>query len=144
MIERDPEDALFGSLSEYAMKSKDKIWYKALMIVYFDKGFPLDFVVTSAEYYDAINFLSMIGVIKSRNYKSMLPFSKLCVYCVDKLRNTHYIPMKCLDDSVILRFKNTEVFDKTSKKIDPEAKQKKDFLETQGRALRKLVERGEI
>ncbi len=144
MRDKDPENVLFGSLNEYMIESKDRIWYKALVIVYLEKRRPLDFVVTSSDYYEAIDLLSKTDAIKSKNYKSMVPFSKFCIYCADKLRNLHYTSMKKLDDDVVLRFRNTDVLDKTSAKIDPDAKQRRDFLDTQGRALTDLIKKGEI
>ncbi len=68
-----------------------------------------DLTIKSDEYYDALKKMSEYGVIKANNYRTMVPFSKFCVYCADKLRNIKYLPMKDLNHDVILRFSNVDV-----------------------------------
>ncbi len=131
MREKDPNEVVFESIVDYIRRSKDSVWYKAIMFVYFDKEMRDDLTIKSDEYYEALKKMSEYGVIKANNYRTMVPFSKFCVYCADKLRNIKYMPMKDLNDGVILRFSNVDVMKKTAKKIDPErafAKQKNDYM----------------
>ncbi|MGC8622032.1 MAG: hypothetical protein ACP5U0_08975 [Caldisphaera sp.] len=127
MREKDPKGILFESLNDYLIRSKDSNWYKALVLIYINESEPSEFFVTSKDYYDAIYRLYNLKVIKSGSYKNMVPFSKFCIYCSDKLRNLEYTSMRVLDDSKVIKFRNTKILDKTCAKIDYLAAKKRNY-----------------
>lgn len=139
-MKRDEEGRIFDSDIDYLTNSKDSIWYKALVYIYLKKGYAEEFTVESKDYYETMDMLRDLGILKSKNYKSMIPFIIFVFYCWDRLNILKYTSFKELNEDTILHFKNTEILKKTAQKIEPDKAFRQQIMEERGREILRILD----
>jgi hypothetical protein len=139
----DPEGTIFGSDEEYFAESKDYPVVKIMYYILINMPWKSKVVLDRERFLKARRELWKKGYI-SDSEKMRYSFPETLAELKNKWHVISTLPSTVDNRMVKLINPDADIFNIVLKKVDPNAKQRKDFLEKQGKALTDLVKKGEI
>ena len=139
----DPQGTLFGSSEEYFAESKDYPVLKIMYYIFSNMPWRSKVVLDRSRFLEARRELCKRGYITNSD-KSRYSFPEALAELKNKWHAIASLPSTIDNRTVKLINPEADIFGIVLKKIDPDAKQRRDFLDTQGKALTDLIRKGKI